>query len=50
MQIPFVLLARVQRQWLRSLRGAAFLAAFIFIVNVGNNLLHLQATTLTPVQ
>ena len=35
MQIPFVLLARVQRQWLRSLRGAAFLATFIFVVNVG---------------
>jgi energy-coupling factor transport system permease protein len=34
MQIPFVLLAHVQRQWLRSLRGAAFLAGFIFIVNV----------------
>jgi energy-coupling factor transport system permease protein len=34
MQIPFVLLAHVQRQWLRSLRGAAFLAAFIFIVNI----------------
>jgi len=34
-QIPFVLLARVQRQWLRSLRGALFLAAFIFLINVG---------------
>lgn len=34
MQIPFVLLARVQRQWVRSLRGAAFLAVFIFAVNV----------------
>ena len=34
LQIPFVLLARVQKQWLRSLRGAAFLAAFIFIINV----------------
>jgi energy-coupling factor transport system permease protein len=34
MQIPFVLLARVQKQWLRSLRGAAFLATFIFVVNV----------------
>jgi energy-coupling factor transport system permease protein len=34
LQVPFVLLARVQRQWLRSLRGAAFLAAVIFIVNV----------------
>jgi len=37
LQIPFVLLARVQRQWLRSLRGAAFLAAFIFIVNAGTD-------------
>ena len=35
LQMPFVLLARVQRQWLRSLRGAAFLPLFIFIVNVG---------------
>lgn len=34
LQLPFVLLARVQRQWLRSLRGAAFLAAFIFVINV----------------
>jgi energy-coupling factor transport system permease protein len=34
LQIPFVLLARVQKQWLRSLRGAAFLATFIFLINV----------------
>ena len=34
MQLPFVFLARVQRQWLRSLRGAAFLAVFIFVINV----------------
>ncbi len=34
LQIPFVLLARVQKQWLRSLRGAMFLASFIFIVNI----------------
>ena len=34
LQIPFVLLARVQKQWLRSLRGATFLAAFIFMVNI----------------
>lgn len=34
LQIPFVLLARVQKQWLRSLRGAAFLASFIFVVNI----------------
>jgi energy-coupling factor transport system permease protein len=34
MQIPFVLLARVHRQWLRSLRGALFLALFIFLTNI----------------
>ena len=34
LQVPFVLLARVQRQWLRSLRGAAFLAALIFVINI----------------
>jgi len=33
MQIPFVLLAGVQKEWLRSLRGAAFLAAIIFFTN-----------------
>ncbi|MGD6806257.1 MAG: energy-coupling factor transporter transmembrane component T family protein [Candidatus Bathyarchaeia archaeon] len=33
-QLPFVFLARVQRQWVRSLRGAAFLASFIFIINI----------------
>jgi energy-coupling factor transport system permease protein len=33
-QIPFVLLAGVQREWLRSLRGALFLALFIFFTNV----------------
>jgi energy-coupling factor transport system permease protein len=32
--IPFVLLAGVQKEWLRSLRGAAFLAGFIFLVNI----------------
>lgn len=37
LQIPFVLLARVQRQWLRSLRGAGFLAAVIFVVNVATS-------------
>jgi energy-coupling factor transport system permease protein len=35
--IPFVLLAGVQKEWLRSLRGAAFLAGFIFIVNIASN-------------
>jgi energy-coupling factor transport system permease protein len=33
-QLPFVFMARVQRQWLRSLRGAAFLAAVIFGTNL----------------
>ncbi len=37
LQLPFVLLARVQKQWLRSLRGAAFLAFFIFLVNIAGN-------------
>ena len=37
MQIPIVLLARVQKQWLRSLRGAAFLALFIFVVNIAGS-------------
>jgi energy-coupling factor transport system permease protein len=35
--IPFVLLAGVQKEWLRSLRGAAFLAGFIFVVNIASN-------------
>ncbi len=34
LQIPFVLLARVQREWIRSLRGALFLAIFIFLTNI----------------
>lgn len=34
LQIPFVLLAGVQREWLRSLRGALFLALIIFFTNV----------------
>ena len=47
MQIPFVLLARVQRQWLRSLRGALFLAIFIFVVNIAGNFLT-QGYKITP--
>jgi energy-coupling factor transport system permease protein len=31
--LPFVFVARVEREWLRSLRGAAFLAIFIFASN-----------------
>jgi energy-coupling factor transport system permease protein len=37
MPIPFVFLAGVQKEWLRSLRGAAFLAGFIFIINIASN-------------
>jgi len=37
MSLPFVLLAGVQKEWLRSLRGAAFLAVFIFIVNIASS-------------
>jgi energy-coupling factor transport system permease protein len=33
MQVPLVLLAGVKRQWLRSMRGAAFLATIIFLTN-----------------
>ena len=32
-QVPFVILASVKREWLRSMRGAAFLAAVIFLTN-----------------
>jgi len=35
--LPFVFLAGVQKEWLRSLRGAAFLAIFIFVVNIASN-------------
>jgi energy-coupling factor transport system permease protein len=34
MQIPLVLLAGVRREWLSSMRGAAFLAAVIFLTNL----------------
>jgi energy-coupling factor transport system permease protein len=32
-QVPFVSLAGVKREWLRSMRGAAFLATIIFLTN-----------------
>ena len=47
MQLPFVFLARVEKQWVRSLRGAAFLAAFIFFINIGTTFFT-QGYTLTP--
>jgi energy-coupling factor transport system permease protein len=32
-QVPFVVVARVRKEWARSLRGASFLAALIFLSN-----------------
>jgi energy-coupling factor transport system permease protein len=32
-QVPFVILAGVKHEWLRSMRGAAFLATIIFLTN-----------------
>ncbi len=32
-QVPFIVLAGVKREWIRSLRGAAFLATIIFLTN-----------------
>lgn len=32
-QIPIVLVAKVQKEWIRSMRGATFLAAIIFVTN-----------------
>ncbi len=32
-QVPFVILAGIKREWLRSMRGAAFLATIIFLTN-----------------
>jgi energy-coupling factor transport system permease protein len=33
LQVPFVLLARVHREWIRSMRGASYLALLIFFTN-----------------
>jgi energy-coupling factor transport system permease protein len=33
LQVPFVVLAGVRREWIRSMRGAAFLATVIFLTN-----------------
>jgi len=44
LQVPFVLLAKVQRQWLRALRGASFLAGLIFVVNIGTTYFTLHYT------
>jgi len=36
-QIPFVVVAGVQREWIRSMKGASFLATLIFVFNFGFN-------------
>ena len=47
-QIPFVLVAGVQREWIRSLKGAAFLATIIFVFNFGFNYLYNPGQPLAP--
>jgi len=32
-QLPMILAARVQREWMRSMKGSAFFAALIFVMN-----------------
>jgi energy-coupling factor transport system permease protein len=49
LQVPFVLAARVQKQWIRSLRGAMFLAGFIFLINIATSYFT-NNYTLTPLR
>lgn len=37
MQIPFVVIAGVKREWARSMRGAVFLASLIFVINLASS-------------
>jgi energy-coupling factor transport system permease protein len=48
-QVPFVLLAGVKREWLRSMRGATFLATIIFLTNLLSNFLGNHYTITAPV-
>jgi energy-coupling factor transport system permease protein len=48
MQLPFVFIAHVEKQWVRSMRGAAFLAAFIFIINIATVFFFTNHYTLYP--
>jgi len=45
LQVPFVFVARVRREWLRSLRGALFLVIMIFVFNFGFSYLYQNYTT-----
>jgi len=47
-QIPFVLVAGVQREWIRSMKGAAFLATIIFVFNFGFNYLYNTSAPIAP--
>jgi energy-coupling factor transport system permease protein len=47
-QIPFVLLAGVQREWIRSMKGASFLATMIFVFNFGFNYLYTEYPRFPP--
>ncbi|UCH31587.1 MAG: energy-coupling factor transporter transmembrane protein EcfT [Candidatus Bathyarchaeota archaeon] len=48
LQIPFVLIARVQKEWIRSLRGATFLAAIIFGSNIVFRFIYAGYTLILP--
>jgi len=52
LQIPFVLVAGVQREWLRSLRGALFLASMIFVFNLIFTVLYptMYAPSASPIE
>lgn len=39
-QIPFILTARVQREWIRSMKGASLLALIIFVTNLVSRYLY----------
>jgi energy-coupling factor transport system permease protein len=47
-QIPFVLLAGVQREWIRSMKGASFMAIMIFVFNFGFNYLYTEYPCFPP--
>ena len=48
LQIPFVLIAGIQREWLRSLKGASLLATIIFIFNFGFNYFYTEYPSFPP--
>ncbi|NIP67146.1 hypothetical protein GWN63_02680, partial [Candidatus Bathyarchaeota archaeon] len=47
-QLPFVLVAGVQRQWIRSMKGSSFLALMIFSFNFGFAYFYREYPTFPP--